>query len=148
MRCRRADFSRIAALDAEFAFLEEPAASLPLDEATARPDAPLVGLKVVELARVLAGPWAGQTLSDLGCEVTKVESPAGDDTRQWGPPFVTRDADTSAAYFHSTNRGKKSVTVDFRTEEDAFFDGEKTYYIDGRQTELMTIPRKLKRTAQ
>lgn len=79
--------------------------------------APLDGLKVVELARVLAGPWAGQTLSDLGCDVTKVESPAGDDTRQWGPPFVTRDDDVSAAYFHSTNRGKKSVTIDFRTEE-------------------------------
>ena len=79
--------------------------------------APLAGLKVVELARVLAGPWAGQTLSDLGCEVIKVESPAGDDTRQWGPPFVTRDEDTSASYFHSTNRGKASVTIDFRTDE-------------------------------
>lgn len=78
--------------------------------------APLEGLKVVELARVLAGPWAGQTLSDLGCEVIKVESPAGDDTRQWGPPFVERDEDVSASYFHSTNRGKASVTVDFRTE--------------------------------
>lgn len=79
--------------------------------------APLAGLKVVELARVLAGPWAGQTLSDLGCDVIKVESPAGDDTRQWGPPFVTRDDDVSAAYFHSTNRGKGSVTADFRTLE-------------------------------
>ncbi|WP_299780260.1 CaiB/BaiF CoA-transferase family protein [uncultured Roseobacter sp.] len=79
--------------------------------------APLDGLKVVELARVLAGPWAGQTLSDLGCEVIKVESPAGDDTRQWGPPFVTRGDDVSAAYFHSTNRGKASVTADFRTED-------------------------------
>ena len=79
--------------------------------------APLSGLKVVELARVLAGPWAGQTLSDLGCEVIKVESPEGDDTRQWGPPFVTRDADQSASYFHSTNRGKASVIIDFRTDE-------------------------------
>ncbi len=79
--------------------------------------APLAGLKVVELARVLAGPWAGQTLSDLGCDVIKVESPAGDDTRQWGPPFVTRDADVSASYFHSTNRGKASVVCDFRTDE-------------------------------
>lgn len=78
--------------------------------------APLAGLKVIELARVLAGPWAGQTLSDLGCEVIKVESPDGDDTRQWGPPFVRRDDDESASYFHSTNRGKASVTVDFRTE--------------------------------
>jgi crotonobetainyl-CoA:carnitine CoA-transferase CaiB-like acyl-CoA transferase len=78
---------------------------------------PLAGLKVIELARVLAGPWAGQTLSDLGCDVIKIESPAGDDTRQWGPPFVTRDDDVSAAYFHSANRGKKSVTIDFRTPE-------------------------------
>lgn len=79
--------------------------------------APLAGLKVVELARILAGPWAGQTLSDLGAEVIKVESPAGDDTRQWGPPFIERDEDTTAAYFHSCNRGKSSVTVDFRTPE-------------------------------
>ncbi|MCV6586670.1 MAG: CoA transferase [Marinibacterium sp.] len=79
--------------------------------------APLAGLKVVELARILAGPWAGQTLSDLGAEVIKVESPDGDDTRRWGPPFVERDDDVSASYFHSTNRGKASVTVDFRTPE-------------------------------
>ncbi|MFN3210648.1 MAG: CaiB/BaiF CoA transferase family protein [Roseovarius sp.] len=78
--------------------------------------APLAGLKVVELARVLAGPWAGQTLADLGADVIKVESPAGDDTRQWGPPFIERDGDMSAAYFHSCNRGKQSVTADFRTE--------------------------------
>ena len=79
--------------------------------------APLAGLKVVELARILAGPWAGQTLSDLGAEVIKVESPAGDDTRAWGPPFVTRGDDVSAAYYHSCNRGKASVTVDFTTPE-------------------------------
>ncbi len=79
--------------------------------------APLAGLKVVELARVLAGPWAGQTFADLGAEVIKVESPDGDDTRAWGPPFVTRDDDVSAAYFHATNRGKASVTADFRTPE-------------------------------
>ncbi|MEX0286907.1 MAG: CaiB/BaiF CoA transferase family protein [Paracoccaceae bacterium] len=79
--------------------------------------APLAGLKVVELARILAGPWAGQTLSDLGAEVIKVEAPRGDDTRAWGPPFITRDDDVSAAYFHSTNRGKASVTVDFTTPE-------------------------------
>lgn len=79
--------------------------------------APLAGLKVVELARILAGPWAGQTLSDLGAEVIKVESPAGDDTRQWGPPFIEREDDTTAAYFHSCNRGKASITVDFRTPE-------------------------------
>ena len=78
---------------------------------------PLEGLKVIELARVLAGPWAGQTLSDLGAEVIKVESPEGDDTRQWGPPFVNRDEDRSASYFHSANRGKASVVVDLRTEQ-------------------------------
>ncbi len=81
------------------------------------PDGPLAGLKVIELARILAGPWAGQTLSDLGAEVIKVESPAGDDTRAWGPPFIERDDDTTAAYFHSCNRGKASVTIDFRHED-------------------------------
>jgi len=74
-------------------------------------------LKVIELARVLAGPLAGQTLADLGAEVIKVESPQGDDTRQWGPPFVTREDDVSAGYFHSANRGKASVIIDFRTDE-------------------------------
>ena len=73
---------------------------------------PLAGLKVLELARILAGPWCGQLLADLGAEVIKVERPeVGDDTRQWGPPFVT-DATGSAwgaAYFHSCNRGKSSV---------------------------------------
>lgn len=78
--------------------------------------APLAGLKVIELARILAGPWAGQTLADLGAEVIKVESPVGDDTRQWGPPFIERDGDKSASYFHSTNRGKASVVVDMRTD--------------------------------
>lgn len=78
---------------------------------------PLSGLKVVELARILAGPWAGQTLADLGAEVIKVEAPAGDDTRQWGPPFVEHDGERSAAYFHSCNRGKKSVIIDFRTPD-------------------------------
>lgn len=79
--------------------------------------APLAGLKVIELARILAGPWAGQTLADLGADVIKVEAPEGDDTRRWGPPFIDREGDRSAAYFHATNRGKKSVTVDFRTPE-------------------------------
>ena len=78
---------------------------------------PLSGLRVIELARILAGPWAGQTLADLGADVIKVESPAGDDTRQWGPPFVERPGDRSAAYFHSCNRGKRSISVDFRTPE-------------------------------
>ncbi|WP_324753024.1 CaiB/BaiF CoA-transferase family protein [Roseovarius sp. Pro17] len=79
--------------------------------------APLAGLKVIELARILAGPWAGQTLADLGAEVIKVESPEGDDTRRWGPPFIEREGDRSAAYFHGCNRGKTSVTADFRTPE-------------------------------
>jgi len=80
--------------------------------------APLSGLKVVELARILAGPWAGQTLADLGAEVIKVESPEGDDTRRWGPPFVENaDGSHDAAYFHAANRGKRSIAIDFRTAE-------------------------------
>ncbi len=78
---------------------------------------PLAGLKVVELARILAGPWAGQMLADLGAEVIKVESPEGDDTRRWGPPFVDHNGERTAAYFHGCNRGKRSVVVDFRTLE-------------------------------
>jgi crotonobetainyl-CoA:carnitine CoA-transferase CaiB-like acyl-CoA transferase len=75
---------------------------------------PLEGIKVVELARILAGPWAGQVLADLGAEVVKVESPEGDDTRRWGPPFVENaDGTRDAAYFHATNRGKSSVVADF-----------------------------------
>ena len=78
---------------------------------------PLAGVRVVELARILAGPWAGQMLADLGADVVKVEAPEGDDTRRWGPPFVERGGERSAAYFHATNRGKRSVVVDFRTAE-------------------------------
>jgi crotonobetainyl-CoA:carnitine CoA-transferase CaiB-like acyl-CoA transferase len=78
---------------------------------------PLAGLKVVELARILAGPWAGQVLADLGAEVIKVEAPEGDDTRRWGPPWIEVEGNRSAAYFHACNRGKKSVTADFRTPE-------------------------------
>ena len=81
---------------------------------------PLEGLRVLELARILAGPWACQLLADLGAEVIKVERPGtGDDTRGWGPPFVTgADGENlSAAYFHSTNRGKRSITLDFEDEE-------------------------------
>lgn len=79
--------------------------------------APLDGIRVIELARILAGPWAGQTLADLGAEVIKVEAPEGDDTRRWGPPFIDHDGERSAAYFHATNRGKRSVVCDFRTPE-------------------------------
>src|SRR5436190_7676763 len=81
---------------------------------------PLAGIRVLELARILAGPWAGQLLADLGADVVKVERPgAGDDTRGWGPPFVEgADGDhLSAAYFHSCNRGKRSIAVDFETPE-------------------------------
>ncbi|MBS0126201.1 CaiB/BaiF CoA transferase family protein [Thetidibacter halocola] len=84
---------------------------------TSAPRGPLEGVRVIELARILAGPWAGQVLADLGAEVIKVESPAGDDTRQWGPPFIEREGDRSAAYFHSCNRGKTSVVVDLTTPE-------------------------------
>ena len=81
---------------------------------------PLAGIRVLELARILAGPWAGQILADLGADVVKVErTGAGDDTRGWGPPFV-EGADGSqlaAAYYHSCNRGKRSVAVDFETED-------------------------------
>lgn len=87
---------------------------------------PLAGLKVVELARILAGPWIGQSLADLGAEVIKVESPEGDDTRRWGPPFIERDGDKTAAYYYAANRGKSCVTADFRTE-------------DGKQTVLELI---------
>ena len=83
-------------------------------------DRPLEGLRVLELARILAGPWAGQILADLGADVLKVESPDGDDTRRWGPPFVTNaDGSRDAAYFHATNRGKRSVAIDFSTPEGA-----------------------------
>jgi crotonobetainyl-CoA:carnitine CoA-transferase CaiB-like acyl-CoA transferase len=81
---------------------------------------PLAGLRVLELARILAGPWAGQLLADLGADVIKVERKgAGDDTRGWGPPFVSA-ADGShlgAAYFHGANRGKRSIELDFETAE-------------------------------
>jgi crotonobetainyl-CoA:carnitine CoA-transferase CaiB-like acyl-CoA transferase len=77
--------------------------------------APLEGLRVVEMARILAGPWIGQTLADLGADVVKVEAPEGDDTRRWGPPFIRRgDGQPEAAYYHCCNRGKRSVVADLR----------------------------------
>jgi crotonobetainyl-CoA:carnitine CoA-transferase CaiB-like acyl-CoA transferase len=82
----------------------EPPAGLPLD-----------GLLVADLSRVLAGPLVAMTLGDLGAEVVKVESPAGDDTRAWGPPF---DAQGRATYHHTANRNKRSVALDLRDEGD------------------------------
>jgi crotonobetainyl-CoA:carnitine CoA-transferase CaiB-like acyl-CoA transferase len=89
-------------------------------EDKARGSAPLAGLRVVELARILAGPWLGQTLADLGAEVVKIESPEGDDTRRWGPPFVQASdgADLGAVYFYCCNRGKRSVIADLYAAPD------------------------------
>lgn len=92
----------------------------PLDEQSRDSTKPLDGIRVLELARILAGPWCGQLLADLGAEVIKIERPgSGDDTRHWGPPFVTAPDGTSlgAAYFHSTNRGKRSFAIDLTTAD-------------------------------
>ena len=91
-----------------------------------RSSLPLSGIRVIELARVLAGPWAGQMLADMGADVIKVENPVGgDDTRAWGPPFVegAKGENLSAAYYHSTNRGKRSITVDLKSK-----DGQETVH--------------------
>jgi len=76
---------------------------------------PLAGLKVVDLSRILAGPWASQVLADFGADVIKIESLAGDDTRKWGPPWVEGSED--AAYYTAANRGKSSICVDLRQPE-------------------------------
>ena len=82
--------------------------------------APLAGIKVLDLSRVLAGPWCTQLLADLGAEVIKVERPAaGDDTRHWGPPWHGEGEERVAAYFLSANRGKKSAAIDFAKPEGA-----------------------------
>ncbi len=81
---------------------------------------PLKSLKVVELARILAGPWVGQTLADLGADVVKVErTGGGDDTRAWGPPFIMgKDGEQlDAAYYHSCNRNKRAIAIDFEKPE-------------------------------
>ena len=81
---------------------------------------PLEGIKVLDLSRVLAGPWCTQLLADLGAEVIKVERPgSGDDTRHWGPPWHGEGEDRVAAYFLSANRGKKSAAIDFAQPEGA-----------------------------
>lgn len=75
---------------------------------------PLAGRRVLDLSRVLAGPWCGQILADLGAEVIKVENPkGGDDTRAWGPPFASGES----AYYLSANRGKRSIAVDLATSK-------------------------------
>ncbi len=99
-----------------------PASPTTSHQPPATPSGPLSGVRVLDLSRVLAGPWATQTLADLGAEVIKIERPgAGDDTRHWGPPFTTK-ADGSkgdAAYFLCANRGKKSVELDIATADGA-----------------------------
>jgi len=80
----------------------------------------LDGIKIVDLSRVLAGPWSTQNLADLGADVIKVERPSvGDDTRSWGPPFVshTEGDAQDAAYFFCANRNKRSLTLDFTAEK-------------------------------
>jgi len=83
-------------------------------------NSPLAGIRVLDLSRVLAGPWCTQLLADLGAEVIKIERPgAGDDTRHWGPPWHVRNGEKVAAYFLSANRGKRSATIDFARQEGA-----------------------------
>jgi crotonobetainyl-CoA:carnitine CoA-transferase CaiB-like acyl-CoA transferase len=91
-----------------------------MSETTQAPRRPLSHLRVLDLSRVLAGPWATQNLADMGAEVIKVERPvAGDDTRGWGPPFVkvNEGARGDSAYFLSANRGKESITIDMATAQ-------------------------------
>ena len=93
----------------------------PQSAAPASRTGPLAGLKVLDLSRILAGPWAAQLLADFGADVVKVERPGrGDDTRGWGPPFL-RDAagaeTADAAYYMSANRGKRSITIDLAAPE-------------------------------
>ena len=82
---------------------------------------PLAGFRVLDLSRILAGPWASQMLADLGAEVIKIERPGqGDDTRAWGPPYMPDEsgrATSEAAYFHSANRGKQSVCIDMSSPQ-------------------------------
>ena len=80
---------------------------------------PLSGLRVLDLSRILAGPHAAQSLSDLGAEVLKLEAPWGDDTRSWGPPFQYGfDGENVASYFLSCNRGKRIETVNIKQEQE------------------------------
>ena len=86
------------------------------------PRGPLVGVHVLDLARVLAGPYAAMLLGDMGAEVIKVERPGtGDDTRQWGPPFMAAGDGTESTYFLSVNRGKRSVAIDLKDPAERAF---------------------------
>ena len=79
----------------------------------------LEGVRIVDISRILAGPYATQILADLGAEVIKIEAPWGDDTRQWGPPFTTGfDGKQVAAYFLACNRRKEILTIDLKQETD------------------------------
>src|SRR5215213_8519568 len=81
---------------------------------------PLEGIRVLDLSRVLAGPWCTQLLADMGADVVKIERPgAGDDTRHWGPPWHEHGQEKVAAYFLAANRGKKSVAIEFARPEGA-----------------------------
>ena len=81
---------------------------------------PLQGIRVLDLSRVLAGPWCTQLLADLGADVIKIERPGvGDDTRHWGPPWHGEGEERVAAYFLAANRGKRSAAIDFSTDEGA-----------------------------
>jgi crotonobetainyl-CoA:carnitine CoA-transferase CaiB-like acyl-CoA transferase len=81
-------------------------------------DGPLADLLVLDLTRALAGPHAAMMLGDMGARVIKIESPAGDDTRGWGPPFIGEQDERESTYFLSTNRNKESLVLDLKTEED------------------------------
>src|SRR6202166_257695 len=98
---------------------------------------PLSDLRVLELARILTGPWAGQRLADLGADVIKVERKGtGDYPRGWGPPFV-EGADgkhIGSAYFHSANRGKRSIEMDFESE-----DGRRIVHKLAKRSEVLKI---------
>ncbi len=91
----------------------------PTQENPAAVNTALAGIKVLDLSRILAGPWCSQNLADLGADVIKVEGPgAGDDTRGWGPPFLVNETqERLSAYFLCCNRGKRSIAIDFATPE-------------------------------
>jgi formyl-CoA transferase/CoA:oxalate CoA-transferase len=101
---------------------------------TERPQAslPLTGIRVLDVSRVLAGPFATMLLADLGADVIKVEPPSGDDTRGWGPPFWGPREDGLSAYFTSVNRNKRSVVIDLKTET-----GQSTLDQLARQSDLL-----------